>query len=350
MTKKIKRFVTTPQKNDSSNIRKVNSLLDEMKDGREYESIIPLTPIASDLVPEIKRAINDIEEIRHRPLLCYFANVVRPLPEVLIQSSDDLPFNEMVNSVESSVVDIDVMVVTPGGSGQQVSQFVNALRPRFDTVEFILPYMCMSAGTLWVLSGDKIWMDRRAYIGPIDPQVRLSDGSFVPAQSLLVLLHEIRKEGEEFLNKGVPPPWELIRLVDNIDARQLGDAITQSDYSIKMATEFLEKYKFKTWETHSSSGQPVTEVDKHKRADEIAKLFCSHDYWKSHAHGITRDAAQSPLRLKIDEIETIPGLERVVRRLWALLYWLFDKGVINKLIISKNYVLVRHVIKKINPK
>lgn len=118
MTKKIKRFVGSPQKDDSSNIKKVNSLLDEMKDGREYESIIPLTPITSDLVPEIKRAISEIENIRSRPLLCYFANVVRPMPEVLIQSSDDLPFNEMVNSVESSIMDVDVMVVTPGGSGQ----------------------------------------------------------------------------------------------------------------------------------------------------------------------------------------------------------------------------------------
>lgn len=207
----------------------------------------------------------------------------------------------------------------------------------------------MSAGTLWVLSGNKIWMDRRAYIGPIDPQVRLSDGSLVPAQSLIVLLQEIRKEGEEFLKKGMSPPWELIRLVDNIDARQLGDAITQSDYAIKMATEFLVKYKFKTWEVHSSTGQLVTDTDKHNRAKEIAELFCSHDHWKSHAHGITRDIAQNPLRLKIEEIETIPGLERAVRRLWALLYWLFDRGVINKLIISKNYVLVRHFIKKTKP-
>ena len=332
-----------PNKN-LAQLKKVDSLLDLMKDGNEYESIVSLLPNNADLVPELRRAIDEIENIRQRPLICYFANVVRPVPDVSILSSDDLPFNEMVNKIDSTKIEVDVMVVTPGGSGQQVSQFVNTLRPRFGSVEFILPYMCMSAGTLWVLSGDKIWMDKRAYIGPIDPQVALSDGRVIPIQSLLVLLQEIRSEGEKFLKKGLSPPWDLIRLIDNMDARQVGDAITQSGYAIKMATEFLEKYKFKSWAVHSSSGHPVTDIEKHNRADEIARLLCSHDYWKSHAHGITRDVAQSPLRLKIDEIESVPNIERAVRRLWALLYWLFDRGVICKLFISKNYVLVRHVI------
>ncbi len=346
MPKKIKKHYKNLPKIITSPTKKVDSLLDSMQDGNEYASIVSLLPNNPDLVPEIRRAINDIENIRkNRFLICYFANVVRPVPDNTILSSDDLPFNEMVNKVDSSLTEIDVMVVTPGGSGQQVSQFVNTLRPKFNNVEFILPYMCMSAGTLWVLSGDKIWMDRRAYIGPIDPQIRLPDGRFIPAQSLKVLLQSIREEGEKYLKQGISPPWELIRLVDNIDARQLGDAITQSEYAIKMATEFLEKYKFKSWKVHSSSGNPVTDIDKYNRAKEIAELFCSHDYWKSHAHGITRDVAQNQLRIKIDEIETVPGLESAVRRLWALLYWLFDRGVICKLFISKNHVLVRHVTK-----
>lgn len=345
MPKKIKKHQKAFPKKVISQTKKVDSLLDSMQDGNEYGSIVSLLPENPNLVPEIRRAIKDIENIRNRPLICYFANVVRPVPDNTILSSDDLPFNEMVNKVDSNETEIDIMVVTPGGSGQQVSQFVNTLRSRFNNVEFILPYMCMSAGTLWVFSGDKIWMDQRAYIGPIDPQIKLPDGRFIPAQSLLVLLQTIREEGEKYLKQGISPPWELIRLVDNIDARQLGDAITQSEYAIKMATEFLEKYKFKTWTVHSSTSNPVTDEDKHNRGDEIARKFCSHDYWKSHAHGITRDVVQNQLRIKIEEIESVSGLERAVRRLWALLYWLFDRGITCKLIVSDNYILVRHVTK-----
>jgi len=344
MPKKIKKFRPAFQA-PAERIKKVDSLLDAMQEGNEYGSIVSLMPTNSDLVPEIRRAIKEIEEIRERPLICYCANVVRPVPDNSILSSDGLPFNEMVSKVDLSKDSVDVIVVTPGGAGQQVSQFVNCLRARFNnTVDFIIPYMCMSAGTLWILSGDKIWMDSRAYIGPIDPQVRLPDGRFIPAQSLLVLLQAIRKEGEDFLKKGISPPWDLIRLIDNIDARQVGDAITQSDYAIKMATEFLERYKFKSWTVHSSTGSPVTETEKHNCAKEIADLLCSHDYWKSHAHGITRAIAQNTLRLKIDEPESVTGLEKAVRRFWALLYWLFDRGIICKIFISQNYVLVRNVI------
>ena len=175
MPKKIKKFINNSPNKNLAQIKKVDSLLDSMTDGNEYESIVSLLPNNTDLVPELRRAINEIENIRQRPLICYFANVVRPVPDVSILSSDDLPFNEMVNKIDSTKIEVDVMVVTPGGTGQQVSQFVNTLRPRFSSVEFILPYMCMSAGTLWVLSGDKIWMDKRAYIGPIDPQVALPD-------------------------------------------------------------------------------------------------------------------------------------------------------------------------------
>ena len=131
----------------------------------------------------------------------------------------------------------------------------------------------------------------------------------------------------------------MIRIIDKIDGRLLGDAIAQSEYSIKMAREFLVKYKFKNWGNHSKTGLPVTAEEKEARANEIAELLCSHNYWKSHAHGITREMAKAPLLIKIEEIETVPGLETAVRKLWALLYWLFDHGPTYKLFLSKNYLL-----------
>jgi len=90
----------------------VESLLDVMRDGNEYGSIVDLRPATGNLVPEF---------------------------------------------------------------AEQVTLFVDAIRAKFQSVEFILPYKAMSAGTLWALSGERIWMDRRACIGPVDPQVPSSD-------------------------------------------------------------------------------------------------------------------------------------------------------------------------------
>lgn len=199
----------------------------------------------------------------------------------------------------------------------------------------------MSAGTLWALSGDKIWMDKRAFIGPIDPQVRAKTGDLVPAQSILILLNKIKEEGENAIQKGQNPPWHFIRLIDVMDGRQVGDAISLSQYSIKIASDFLYEYKFRNWNTHSSNGNPVTEEERKSRAVWVAEKLCSNDYWKSHGHGISRETANSELKLTIDQVESVPGLERAIRRLWALFYYTLDKSSITKMFLSDNYVLIR---------
>jgi hypothetical protein len=323
--------------------QEVPSLLDVMKEGHEYESILPYTPPGGQLVPDLKRAILEIESIRQRPLVCYVANVIKGLPGINIDFSDDLPFNEAISKIPDNIKSLDILVVTPGGLGQQVAQFVNALRPRFDSVEFILPFMCMSAGTLWVLSGDKIWMDSRAYIGPIDPQVPSKSGDSLPAQSILILLEKIRAEGEEALRKGVPPPWHLIRLLDTMDQRQVGGAISASEYSIKLASNFLENYKFKNWIVHNSSGQTVTDSDRKARALEVATRLCDNSYWKSHGHGINREIADKELRLVIDHLESDQNFHKAIRRIWALFYYTLERTFLTKVLISSNYTLVRQI-------
>src|SRR5262249_42703374 len=155
--------------------------------------------------------------------------------------ADHLPFVEMIAGVAPEARAVDVFLATPGGSGQQVTQFVEALRGRFDSVEFIVPYKAMSAGTLWALSGDRIWMDGRAYLGPIDPQVTGKDGNFVPAQALLTLLNMIQGAGQDALSKGQQPPWSYVVLLKEMDQRQLGAALTGSGWVIGQASQFLSK-------------------------------------------------------------------------------------------------------------
>lgn len=321
----------------------VKSLLDRMEDGNEYGSIVSLVPQQADLVPEVRRALAEIEAIRGRPCICYLANVVREVPDTSIVASDHLPFSEMVGRIDASAKEVDVLLATPGGSGEQVTLFVDALRARFERVEFLIPYKAMSAGTLWSLSGDKIWMDDRAFLGPIDPQVPGRDGRYVPAQSLLTLLNMIQQEGEKARQKGGQPPWSYVVLLREMDQRQLGAVITASQYVITMASEFLAKYKFKTWEMHKSTSTPVTPQDRLSRAFEAASALCSHDRWKAHGHAITRDVVWRELRVEIDHPETVQGLSRALRRMWALCYYVFDKGALCKMMLSQNYVFARNV-------
>lgn len=314
-----------------------------MQDGREYESIVGVTAANPNVNSEIRRGIGEIETIRNRPCLCYVANLARELPNRGIESSDYLPFVEMVGTVPSDQKCVDVLLATPGGSVETVGQFVEALRGRFDDVAFIVPAQAMSAGTLWALSGDSVWMTNRAYLGPIDPQVPGRDGRFLPIQALLTLLATIQKSGEERMAKGLQPEWSHIVLLKNMDLKELGAAMTSSKYVVNLASQFIERFKLRHWETHSSSGGLVTAADRHARAEEIAAALCSHDRWKAHGHAINRDVLWRDLKLKVDHPETVPNLDRAIRRLWALWYYLFENSPVTKGLISKNYAFFRNL-------
>lgn len=324
----------------------VDSLLDTLEDGNEYGSIVSVVPKQGlELFDELIRGLNEIEEIRERPCLTYVGNVVRDdSGNSGVDSTDDLPFFEMVQKVPKDVQKVDILLATRGGSGHQISRFVNCLRTRFDQVDFILPSFCMSAGTLFALSGNNILMTERACLGPIDPQVPTKDGRYVPAQALLLLVDKLQKDGQEALNNKGSVPWTAVRIIDSIDKKELGDAITASQYSITMATQFLINYKFKNWTIRKTSGEPVSDDYRQHRAEEISNSLASHDKWKNHGHAISRDVLWNEIKLKIGHPDD--KLERAIIRLWALYTYVFDKTPILKMIVSNNYRYCRYSTKQ----
>lgn len=342
-TRRMKRagHRATPPPQQRVLVRVVPSLLAAMKDDREYESIISLVPQDETvLTGDINRALADLAAIRGRPCVCYLANVVKPVDRTGIDTEDDLPFAELVSSIPPASREVDVFLVTPGGSGQQVNQFVQALRPRFDKVGFLLPFRALSAGTLSALAGDEIIMDPRAYIGPIDPQIRSKGGAQVPAQAMFALIEEIQRRGDESLKNGGQPDWTLIRMLDSIDPKELGNALSSSKYVEALAASYIDQYKFKFWTVRESSGIAVTPEYRKERAGAISALLCNHNFWRSHSHGITREVAEQQLQLQIVHPEDTPALLRAMRRLWALFYYAFEKSNIRKAFIGDGYTVV----------
>ena len=322
-----------------------DSLLDKMIDGREFESLLNYTYTNINIRDEIRKAIQELQGIRKHPVVCYVANTVSPnvKANISINQEDDLPFNELISTVDPAVKEVDVLLVTPGGSAQQVDKFVNALRPRFNKVNFIIPSSAMSAGSIFIMSGDEIIMTAKSCFGPIDPQVPDKNGQFVPAQSILELIEEIQKRGQDALSKRENPRWTDLQILNNMDAKEIGNAYTGSKYSVDLVTHYLRDYKFRNWLNHSN-GSKVTDIDKEQAASRIANLLCDHGIWKTHGYGITREVAENVLKLKITRAENVDGLECAIRRMWALLYWVFESTPIYKIFISSNYCVVKHDI------
>lgn len=320
----------------------ITSFLDQMEDGKEYVSIVGLNNVNVDLGKELSRAIKEIVDIRKRPSVCYISNVINTniTQSISLDRSDDTPFLEMIRNVPSDQKDIDIILVTPGGSAETADFLVKQLRSRFDNVAFILPYMAMSAGTIFCMSGDELIMDESAFFGPIDPQVPSKNGRYVPAQLINTLIADIQHRGQEKLLRGEQPDWTDVQILRNLDAKEIGNAINASKLSSDLVSKYLKNYKFKNWNRHSD-GTLVTLDDKEKRASEIANQLCDHSLWLSHSSRITRDMALDVCHLQVTHPEDIPGLYRAIKRFWALVSLMLEQTMISKIFASENYMLFR---------
>ena len=81
-----------------------STLLDKMIDGREFESILNYKVSNLNIAEELRKAVKEIEDIRRRPLICYFANVTNSRVQIStsIEFNDELPFSELVSTLQTT--------------------------------------------------------------------------------------------------------------------------------------------------------------------------------------------------------------------------------------------------------
>ena len=74
---------------------------------------------------------------------------------------------------------------SPGGSPDVAEKLVETIRDKSDKFYVIVPEKAKSAATLLSLGSDTIYMLEGAELGPIDPQIKLQDGNWMPAKSII---------------------------------------------------------------------------------------------------------------------------------------------------------------------
>ena len=89
-------------------------------------------------------------------------------------------FIEMLKEDTPGKDRLTVVLNTPGGNAETVEKMVEIIRHHYKEVYFVVPDYAMSAGTIFCMSGDKIFMDYSSSLGPIDPQV-FNGTTYVPA-------------------------------------------------------------------------------------------------------------------------------------------------------------------------
>ena len=167
-----------------------------------------------------------------------------------------------VESLENRKPKLSVILDTLGGAIEVVERIVNIIRHHYDEVDFLVPDRAMSAGTVFVMSGDQIFMSYFSCLGPIDPQV-YKNGEFVPALSYLNQYKRLCEKAESGELNTVE--FELVRQLDLGELDQFEQARLLSH---DLLTDWLSTYKFKDWNIHSSTGKPVTPGFKRKEKEQ----------------------------------------------------------------------------------
>lgn len=165
----------------------------------------------------------------------------------------------------------------------------------------------MSAGTIFCMSGDKIYMDYASSLGPIDPQVMAPDNSgWIPALGYLDKVAEITAKAD--LN-----PADVVFL-RSLDLAKLALYEQARDLSTNLLKDWLVRYKFKDWNAHRTTnpGTPVTHEEKERRASEIADALADHRRWLSHGRALNVGKL-SELRIEIDDYSANETLSDAIR-------------------------------------
>ena len=246
------------------------------------------------------------------------------------------PENEFLSIIEDIAKEkkhsqLAVVLTTNGGSATVVERYVNIVRQNYEKVIFIVPDYAYSAGTIFCMSGDEIWMDYFSVLGPIDPQVPNKDGRYVPALGYLDKIAELIEKAK----KNQLTNAEFLILKD-FDLAELKGYEQAKELTITLLQDWLVQYKFKDWNKHKD-GRDVTLEEKTQRAEKIATELGNYTKWKTHGRPINIKTLES-LQLKINDYSNDEQKRTVIRKYYKLMSGFVTDRKFNLFIQTRNFL------------
>ena len=226
---------------------------------------------------------------------------------------------------------ITIVLNTPGGSAETVEKMVSIVRFHYEEVYFIVPDYAMSAGTIFCMSGDKIFMDYSSSLGPIDPQV-YNGNNWVPALGYLDKVDELIEKSAN----GQLTEAEFL-ILQKVDLAEIRSYEMAKELTISLLKEWLVNFKFKNWSFHKSTNLEVTIKEKKVRAEEIAKLLGDNKLWHSHGRSIGIKTLTNVLKLQIDDFSENEELRKIIRNYNDLICEYINRHQVRTFLHSRNF-------------
>lgn len=224
----------------------------------------------------------------------------------------DIEVKYNIEAQEDKSNKLIVVLDTYGGIIDIVERIVNTIRNFYDEVDMIIPDRAMSAGTIFALSADNIWMNYFSYLGPIDPQVHVED-KLRPALGYLEQFKRLTGKSAH----GQLTEAEAI-LLSKLDLADLYRYEQAREHSVELLEDWLSTYKFKGWKKTETRGLSVTDEMRRFRAKEIAETLNNTERWHTHGRGIGMQMLKDELKLKVENFDENDPLSSQIKLLYDL--------------------------------
>jgi membrane-bound ClpP family serine protease len=249
-----------------------------------------------------------------------------------IGSGVDHKVRRAIEAIPNRRPKLAIILHTNGGLVELTERMVNTIRHFYREVVFIVPDVALSAGTVFVMSGDEIMMDYFSCLGPIDPQVE-RDGKLVPALSYLIQYDRlIEKAAAGTLTNA---EFAILAKYDQAELHQFEMA---RDLSISLLKKWLTTYKFKDWVQTETRNLPVTLEYREARAEQVATLLMDNQRWGSHGRGIPMQVVRDELKLKVNDFGADHILSSSVRRYTELLLDLMVRNQVPHMAHTRGFI------------
>lgn len=243
-------------------------------------------PIDETAKKLITKKLEELESYLNADVIVYCGEIFDSADEQMKTVIEDLQCETNSNTTYY------IILTTPGGSLNPVNRMVTIFRHFYTEVNFIIPNYAYSAGTIFCMSGDNIYMNYYSALGPVDPQVQNRDGKLVAALGYLDKINELLVKAQ---NNTISQAEFLI--LKDFDLAELRAYEQAKELAVDLIQKWLVKYKFKDWIWHSD-GTSVTIEEKRQRAFEIANKLSDNNTWKSHGRAINIEELRE-MNLKI---------------------------------------------------
>lgn len=222
--------------------------------------------------------IKKLEELRKSKIIVYYS-------WDMLDHTDAQQFYEILDLYSPKIKNIDLFILSPGGFSDpafKIARLCQEYTQNGGRFSVLTPYYAKSAATILALGADEIVMGSSSELGPIDPQIQITDKGGRKRNVPLLALRDALKFIKDEIKENPSLTGMYWPQMESIDVMSLGDYNREIESAEQYAIQLLQARMFKDDETKSKN---------------TAKNLV--DFYKSHRYVIDRKEAREKLELNI---------------------------------------------------